>query len=81
VRRSWRKAATKVVVFQWPNGRARPGAGLSRSGVTGRHVGRGPGLVDEHQPARIETFLLFAPGGAGGGDVRPLLLGGAQSFF
>jgi hypothetical protein len=49
--------------------------------VTGCHVGRGPGLVDEHKPARIKALLPFAPGGAGGGDVRPLVFGGAQSFF
>ena len=49
--------------------------------VPGRHVGRGPGLVDEHQPARIERLLVFSPGGAGFGDVGPQLLGGAQSFF
>jgi hypothetical protein len=49
--------------------------------IARRHVGRGPGLVDEHQPPGIELLLLLPPSGAGGDDVRPLLFGGAQSFF
>jgi hypothetical protein len=39
------------------------------------------GLVDEHQPPGIELRLLLPPSGARGDDVRPLLFGGAQSFF
>jgi len=49
--------------------------------IARRHVGRGPGLVDEHQPPRIEPLLLLPPGGAGRDDVRPVLFGGAQGFF
>ena len=51
------------------------------SAVARRHVGGGPGLVDEHQPARIKPLLALAPSDPRRGDVRALLLGGAKSFF
>ena len=43
------------------------------------HVGLGPGLIQEHEPARIKLALLALPPAPG--DVRPLLLGGHQAFF
>src|SRR6202023_208479 len=51
------------------------------SPVAGRHVGRGPGLVDKNKPLRVKAFLHLAPGGAGVLDIRAFLLGGMQSFF
>src|SRR6202035_167974 len=48
------------------------------SPVAGRHVGRGPGLVDKNKPLRVKAFLHLAPGGAGVLDIRAFLLGGMQ---
>lgn len=45
------------------------------------HVGLGPGLVDEHQPGRIDTVLVFAPLGAAALYVRAVLLGGVERLF
>ncbi len=45
------------------------------------HLGRGPGLIDEHQPAGIEIGLDFEPGQPARRDVRPILLGGVRGFF
>jgi len=45
------------------------------------HIGRGRGLVDEHQPSRIETWLRRLPGKPRRGDIRPLLLAGMHDFF
>ena len=45
---------------------------LLAAAIARRHVGRGPGLVDEHQPARIEALLRVAPGLAGGRNVELL---------
>src|SRR6202035_2524932 len=50
------------------------------SPVAGRHVGRGPGLVDKNKPLRVKAFLHLAPGGAGVLDIRAFLLGGMQSW-
>ena len=46
-----------------------------------RHVGGGAGFIEEDQSRRIEGGLLRLPGGARGGDVRPLLLAGVHDFF
>ena len=45
------------------------------------HLGRGAGLIDEHQSAGIEIGLAFEPGQPARGDVRALLLGGVRGFF
>jgi hypothetical protein len=45
------------------------------------HLGRGPGLVDKHQALDVEAWLDGLPAFARLGYVRPLLLGGVQSFF
>ncbi len=46
-----------------------------------RHLGRGPSLVDEHQPTGIEIRLPLEPGPATRCDVRPVLLGGVARCF
>jgi hypothetical protein len=47
----------------------------------GRHVGFGPGLVDEDQAGRINATLVPYPPFAPSADVGTILLGGQQSFF
>jgi hypothetical protein len=46
-----------------------------------RHVGLGPGLVDENEPLRIKPPLIFLSLLALPGDCRPRLLGGKQRFL
>jgi len=46
-----------------------------------RHVGLGPGFVDEHQPRGFNPGLVFLPPVSFSRDVRPLLLGGVNCFF
>lgn len=45
------------------------------------HLGRGAGLVDEHQPFRVEIKLPVKPGLARGSDVGPVALAGVGGFF
>lgn len=45
-----------------------------------RHVGLGPGLVDEDQPARIKPALILLPLRPAPRDLRTVLLGGEQPF-
>ncbi len=45
------------------------------------HLGRGSGLIDEHQSAGIEIGLGDEPGQPARGDVRSVLLGGVRGFF
>jgi hypothetical protein len=42
---------------------------------------RNAGFIDEDKPLRIEPWLLFLQTLTCGGDVRPVLLGGPQTFF
>ena len=49
--------------------------------VHARHVGFGPGLVEEDEAPWIEPRLDFLPQGAAAGDVRTILLAGEQRFF
>ena len=61
-------------------GRAQPlasGTAAMRAG----HVGLGPGLIQEHKPARIKLALPALPPAAAAHDVRAVLLGGHQAFF
>src|SRR5215213_3116677 len=44
-------------------------------------VGRGPGLVDEHEPRRIKVELALEPGLAPLANIRPVLLGGMRRLF
>lgn len=46
-----------------------------------RHVRLGPGLVDEHQAARIKPALILLPLRPPARDRRPVLLDGEQRFF
>jgi len=46
-----------------------------------RHVGLGPGLVDEDQPSRVEAALIFLPLRPPASDVRTALLAGQYGFF
>ena len=46
-----------------------------------RHVGLGPGLVEEDQPAGIDVPLMASPAGAAAGDLRPVLLQRERAFF
>ena len=54
---------------------------LGRAAVAARHIGRGPGLVDEDQLLRIEIELAFEPGLATFQNVGPLLLGRVRGLF
>ena len=42
---------------------------------------RDAGFIDEDKPFRIKPRLLLLQGLTRGGDVRPVLLGGPQTFF
>ena len=46
-----------------------------------RHVGLGPGLVDDDQPRWIKPALMHLPAQAPSCDVGAILFGGEQSFF
>ena len=54
-----------------------PQAAAVRAG----HVGRGPGLVDEDEPVRIEVQLTFEPILAPLQHIGTLLLGGVRGLF
>ncbi len=54
-----------------------PGA----AAMTAGHVRLGPGLIQEHEAARIKLALCALPPAAALRDVRPILLGGHQAFF
>ena len=49
--------------------------------VGANHLGRGSGLIDEHQALRIKARLPGLPALPRLGYVGPLLLGRVQSFF
>jgi hypothetical protein len=49
--------------------------------VAARHVGRGPGLVDEDQPVGIEVELILEPLFASDQDVGAILFGGVRGLF
>ena len=61
-------------------GRAQPLA-PGAAAMTAGHVRLGPGLIEEHEPARIQLALRALPLPAALRDVRPILLGGRQAFF
>ena len=52
-----------------------------RPAMAARHVGRCPGLVDEHQPLGIEIELTLEPSPAPLYDVRPVLLARMGALF
>jgi hypothetical protein len=49
--------------------------------MAARHIGLGPGLVDEDQASRINPTLIGLPLRPPARDVRAILLGGVQAFF
>ena len=49
--------------------------------VGARHVGLGPGLVDEDEAGRIDAPLVALPPAPPPRDVRPILLAGEDGFF
>jgi len=54
---------------------------FGRASVAARHIGGGPGLVDEDQLFRIEIELAFEPGLATFQKVGALLLGRVCGLF
>ena len=54
---------------------------LQGTSVTRRHIGRDPGLVDEHQAGGLKMLLRGLPGGPRHLHVATLLFGGDQGFF
>ncbi len=46
-----------------------------------RHLGRGPGLVDEDQPLGFQIGLGLEPGPPTTHNVSPLLFAGVRGFF
>ena len=54
----------------------------SRGATVGaRHIGLGPGLVDEDQPSGVNLALILLPLSPSPGDVGAILLAGVQAFF
>jgi hypothetical protein len=49
--------------------------------VTARHVGLGPGFVDEDQALGIEPPLMLLPPSPPARDIGAVLLTGVQAFF
>lgn len=49
--------------------------------ITPGHLGRGPRLVDEDQPLRLQIGLRLEPGAAPTQDVSALLFAGVRGFF
>ena len=49
--------------------------------VAARHVGGGPGLVDEHEALRLKIELPLEPGSTPLQDIRPVLFGGVRRLF
>jgi hypothetical protein len=75
-------AARKVSVRYLPNGALATRALASGAAAVGaRHVGFGPGFVDEHKAGGINRRLARLPVLAPEGDVRPILFGRAKAFF
>jgi len=52
-----------------------------RSTVSTRHIGLGPGLIDEDRVRQIKLGRLLPPRLALGRYVRSVLLGGAERLF
>jgi hypothetical protein len=46
-----------------------------------RHIGFGPGLIDEHQPSGIDPIPILGPLRPPTGDIGTILLGGNQRLF
>src|SRR5512134_3209835 len=77
-----RSPPTNVVVFPVPVrhcGDAPRAA--TRASAAARHLGRGAGLVDEHEAAGVEVSLRGAPGLPAGDHVGAIPLAGVHRFF
>ena len=61
-------------------GRAQPLA-AGAAAMAASHIRLGPGLIQEDEPARVKLALRALPPAAALRDVRPILLGGRQTFF
>jgi hypothetical protein len=46
-----------------------------------RHIGFGPGLIDEHQPSGINPISILGPLRPPTGDIGTILLCGDQRLF
>src|ERR1700722_15409803 len=79
--RSQRKAAIKVIVFQWPCGAL--ATSLRPFGPQPRrcHIRLDPSLVDEHETGWIDAGLMRLPALTFARDVWPILLAAEQAFF
>ncbi len=65
-----------------PVGHWRPAAlATPRPAKAPRHLGRGPGLVDEDQPPGVQIRLVLEPRPPTTQNVRALLLAGVRGFF
>ena len=70
------------MVFQWPCGTlAMQPAAARCPAPQRRHVGLGPGLVDEHQAGRIDAVLILDPLRPPARDVGAIPLAGDHAFF
>jgi hypothetical protein len=49
--------------------------------MAARHIGLGPGLIDEDQTGWVKPALVLLPLCPAPGDVRSILFAGAQAFF
>jgi hypothetical protein len=49
--------------------------------MAARHVGGGPGFIDEDQPVGVEVDLILKPLFALDQDVRAILFGGVRGLF
>lgn len=49
--------------------------------MAARHVGRGPGLVDEHQSVGFKVQLILEPSFAQNEDLHAVLFGGVCGLF
>ncbi len=62
-------------------GRCDASLASGRAAIATRHVGRGPGFIDEHELSYVQARLYRAPGAPRHLHVLALLLAGVQSFF
>ena len=70
------------MVFQWPCGTlADEPAAARRPAAQRRHVGLGPGLVDEDQALRLDPVLILDPLRAPPRDVGTIVFAGDHGFF
>ena len=52
-----------------------------RPSAQGRHIGPGPGLIDEDQTLRFDAILIFDPPGSSSGDVGTIAFASHHAFF